>query len=587
MITQRTLDDVVSTLTNVTRIGDLSGLSAFPEFDQDLVAPVIEEAGKLAEQVLAPLNPTGSQHGAKLVDGDVIAAPGFKEAYQAYCEGGWNGLAFPEEFGGQGLPSTLAVAVMELVQAANMSFSLCPMLTFGAIEALLAHGTENQKQTYLPKLVSGEWTGTMNLTEPQAGSDVGALKTKAVPNGDGSYAISGQKIFITWGDHDLTENIIHLVLARLPDAPAGSKGISLFLCPKFLLDSDGNPGERNAVRCIGLEKKMGIHASPTCVMEYDGATGWMIGEPNRGLAAMFTMMNSARLQVGIQGVAQSEAAFQVARAYAQERKQGTAPGEREPVSIIRHADVQNMLLKMRAKTMASRAVCYECARSGDLAEAGADEATRRMAKFREDILTPVAKAWSTDIGVESASLGVQVHGGMGFMEETLAAQIYCDARIAPIYEGTNGIQAADLVARKLPRDGGALFFALMDEFRATERELHDSSDKSLNQLAHRLAKGIDLLSDASNWVIKTLPVNADAVQFGATAYLEIFGRVAGVHYLARGAVTAINSNSNSAKDLMMLALYLAETELACVGGLLARVRLGEVLPEDVRSGLLG
>ncbi|MAI91248.1 acyl-CoA dehydrogenase [Ponticaulis sp.] len=586
MITAKTLEDVISTLSHVTRIDEFSATSSFPEFDQELVRPIIEEAGRLASEVLAPLNRTGDEHGAKLVDGDVIAAPGFKEAYDAFREGGWMSLAFPEEYSGQGLPQTMALPVMELIQAANMSFSLCPMLSFGAIEALMAHGTDEQKTTYLPKLVSGEWTGTMNLTEPQAGSDVGALKTKAEPIGDGSYAITGQKIFITWGDHDLTDNIIHLVLARLPDAPAGSKGISLFLCPKFLLDDAGEPGERNGARCIGLEQKMGIHASPTCVMEFDGAKGWMIGEPNKGLAAMFTMMNSARLQVGIQGVAQSEAAYQAARQYADERLQGRRPGEAGAAAIVRHADVQNMLLNMRAKTLTARAICYECARAGDVAHTSNDDAAKTQAKWREEILTPIAKAWSTDIGVEMASLGVQVHGGMGFMGETLAAQIYRDARIAPIYEGTNGIQAMDLVSRKLPMAGGKAIASMLDEYIRTAEELKASADDSLKHVGKKLGAAIGILRQASDWLSANGPDGADASMFGATAYLDMFGKVAGVHYLARGAMHAQSAGSNSAGELTDLALFLSEFDLSLVEGLLDRVRLGETLSYNRRMELL-
>ncbi|MAI91585.1 acyl-CoA dehydrogenase [Ponticaulis sp.] len=586
MITSATIDDVTKVLTDVTGIGALSGQDTFPEFDEDLVGPVLEEAGKLAKDILAPLNQSGDREGAVLRDGQVYSAAGFKDAYAAFRDGGWMGLAFPEEYGGQGLPKTLAVAVMELVQAANMSFSLCPMLTFGAIEALIAHGTEEQKASYLPKLVSGEWTGTMNLTEPQAGSDVGALKTKAEPNGDGSYAITGQKIFITWGDHDLTDNIVHLVLARLPDAPSGSKGISLFLCPKFLLDENGEPGERNSVGCIGLEHKLGIMASPTCVMEYDGAKGWLIGEPNKGLAAMFTMMNSARLQVGVQGVAMSEAAYSTARQYAEERKQGRAAGVDGSSPIINHPDIQNMLLQMRARTMAARSICFECAQATDIAETASETADAKAAKQLEEILTPIAKSWSTDIGMLSASIGVQIHGGMGFMGETLASQLYRDARIAPVYEGTNGIQAIDLATRKLSMADGGAILGLLDQFAENAAAMASGDDRLLKLTGDRLSKAVTALRAATEWLLDVRKGNADALLFGATAYQELFGRVAGVHYLARGAMSANGKGSNSGKELASLALFLADFDLGDAEGFLARIKLGEALSPEDRMELL-
>ncbi|MEO1405492.1 MAG: acyl-CoA dehydrogenase family protein, partial [Pseudomonadota bacterium] len=408
------VSDLAFTLDKIAGLSRLEGLSGLQSYDPDLVGPILEEAGKLARDVLAPLNQEGDKAGALLTENGVKAAPGFAEAYGAFRDGGWMGLAFPEEWGGQGLPKALALAVMEMVHGANMAFGLCPLLTFGSIEALLAHGTEEQKQTYLPNLIAGNWTGTMNLTEPQAGSDVGALKSKAIPNGDGSYSITGQKIYITWGDHDIAENIVHLVLARLPDAPEGSKGVSLFVAPKFLVNEDGTLGERNALKCIGLEKKLGIHASPTCVMEYDGAKGWLVGAPNKGLACMFTMMNSARLNVGLEGVAVGEAAYQTAHAYAQERKQGKAEGVDGAAPILHHADVRRTLTTMRARVAAARAICYACGVAADLAENAETEDAKADAKLREDLLTPIAKAWSTDIGVEVASMGVQVHGGMGF-----------------------------------------------------------------------------------------------------------------------------------------------------------------------------
>ncbi|MGE6697935.1 acyl-CoA dehydrogenase [Hyphomonas sp. NPDC076900] len=561
------VSDIEFALTAFARIERLQGLPGHEAYDPDLVRPILEEAAKLARDVLAPLNPVGDAHGAVLTADGVVAPPGFGDAYKAFVEGGWMGLAAPEEWGGQGLPKALALGVMEMFHGANMAFGLCPMLSFGAIEALLAHGTDAQRAAYLPKLVSGEWTGTMNLTEPQAGSDVGALKTKAEPLEDGSYSITGQKIFITWGDHDMAENIIHLVLARLPDAPAGSKGISLFIVPKFILDAEGNPGERNGARCIGLEKKMGIHGSPTCVMEYSAAKGWLIGEANRGLACMFTMMNSARLNVGLEGVAVGEAAFQTAFAYAQERKQGAAAGVTGAAPILHHADVRRTLTTMRAKVAAARAICYACGVAADLAHSSPDADLRAAAKMREDLLTPIAKAWSTDVGVEVASLGVQVHGGMGFMNETLAAQLYRDARIAPIYEGTNGIQAIDLVGRKLSGTKGASMQAMLAEVEETVREARATNDPQLVQIADRLKAASAALSEASDWMVKTLADEPEKGLAGATEYLALAGDVIGGHFLALGAIAArAGQDMDQRARQLALAGFFAETALASAPG---------------------
>ena len=474
------VDLMAHTLRRIAGLDRLAASGALPNFDIDLIQPVLEEANRLARDVLSPLNKIGHQHGVTLSADGVVSAPGFRDAYQRFAEGGWMGLAFPEAYGGQALPKALAAAVMEMIHGSNMAFGLCPLLSFGVIEGLLAHGSDEQKAMYLPKLISGEWTGTMNLTEPQAGSDVGALKSRATPNPDGSYAITGQKIFITWGDHDMTDNIVHLVLARLPDAPAGSRGISLFVAPKFLVNPDGSLGARNGVRCIGLEKKMGIHASPTCVMEYDGATAWLVGEANRGLAAMFTTMNSARLAVGLEGVGLGEAAAQTALAYALDRRQGSAPGVEGSAPIVRHPDVRRSIVRMQAMTQAARGICYACASAADLAEHAPTPEERSAARLREDLLTPIAKAWSTDRAVECASTGVQVHGGMGFMYETEAAQHYLDVRIAPIYEGTNGIQAIDLVGRKLAMAGGAAMEAMLSEIRDTAEEARRSPEAAAN-----------------------------------------------------------------------------------------------------------
>ena len=519
----------------------LPGVAALPAFEQatpDLVDAVLAEAGKLADEVIAPLNPVGDREGARLENGVVRTPTGFKAAYQAYVEGGWNGLAADADHGGQGLPLSLALPVQEMWTSASMGFSLCPMLTQGAIEALTSHGSEQQKRLYLPKLIEGSWTGTMNLTEPQAGSDVGAVRTRAVKQADGSYKITGQKIFITYGDHDFTDNIIHLVLARLPDAPPGTRGISLFLVPKYLLDKDGNPGVANDLRCAGLEHKMGIHASPTCVMAYGdggGATGFLIGEENRGLEYMFTMMNNARLNVGLQGVAIGERAYQQARAYAETRIQSRdVAGSAEPVAIIRHPDVRRMLLTMRAMTEAGRAICYATAAAIDKARHHPDPQQARHWALRNDLLTPVAKAWCTDMGVEVASLGVQVHGGMGFIEETGAAQHYRDARIAPIYEGTNGIQANDLVFRKVQRDGGKAMGTLIEEMRANG---HGGAN---------LRAAVDALAKATEWLVAARE-KPRAAAAGAADYLRLFGLTLGGHLMALSARAAEDAANGDAQ----------------------------------------
>ena len=566
--------DIEFALTKLAGLSKFEGHPAFENYDPDLIAPILDEAGKLARDILAPLNQTGDKAGANLTDAGVEAAPGFAEAYAAFRDGGWMGLSAPEEWGGQGLPKVLGLAVMEMFHGANMAFALCPMLSFGAIEALLAHGTDDQKAMYLPKLVSAEWTGTMNLTEPQAGSDVGALKTKAIPNGDGSYAISGQKIYITWGDHDVADNIIHLVLARLPDAPDGSRGVSLFIVPKRIVHADGSLGENNEVKCIGLEEKVGIHASPTCVMEYDQAQGWLIGEENKGLACMFTMMNSARLNVGLEGVGVGEAAWQTAFEYAQERKQGKAAGVSGAAPILHHADVRRMLTTMRAKVMAARAICYATGVAADLAETGLTAEERETAKLREELLTPIAKAWSTDMGVEVASLGVQVHGGMGFMNETLAAQLYRDARIAPIYEGTNGIQAIDLVGRKLSMADGAAMTAMIAEIDDTARQARDTNDPNLVQVADRLVAANLALSEATAWMKAMMTENREVALAGATAYLALAGDVIGGHFLTKGAVEARSESGQIRGRMTALAGFFAETSLAAAPGAVAGITHG-------------
>ncbi len=512
-------------------IADLPGLAQLPHFEAataDLVDAILEEAGKLSAGVFAPLNRIGDTEGAKLANGVVTLPAGVREAYAAYVEGGWMTLGADPAWGGQGLPFVLATAVQEQTTSANMALSLCPMLSQGAIEALTAHGSEDQKQTYLTKIISGEWTGTMNLTEPQAGTDVGALRTVATPAEDGTWRIKGSKIFITWGEHDVAENIIHLVLARTPGSPKGTKGISLFIVPKFLVNADGSLGARNDLRCVSIEHKLGIHSSPTCTMSYgdhDACVGYMIGGENAGMRAMFTMMNHARINVGLQGVSIAERAYQHAVAYAKERVQVRR--------IIEFADVRRMLMTMRGLTEAARALTYLNAAAVDRAHAETDELAQREAQALADLLTPVTKAFSTDVGVEVASLGVQIFGGMGFIEETGAAQHYRDARIAPIYEGTNGIQAMDLVGRKLPQGRWKSLFA---DMRADFALLTGETAG----LAPYLEDALAALESATTWLAEGGAAGgADDNAAGATPYLRMFGLTVGGWLLAKQAAAAV------------------------------------------------
>ena len=510
--------------------------------DADMVGDILSGASAFASDVLAPTNWNGDQSPAELEDGNVTTSPGFKEAYTAFVEAGWQTVALPEELGGMGLPQVVSVATNEMIYAANMALGLAPMLTSSAVKAIAAHGTDEQRETYLPKMVTGEWSGAMCLTEPQAGSDLSTVRTKAVPNGDGSYAISGQKIYITWGDHDCADNIIHLVLARLPDAPEGTKGISLFLCPKMFVNADGSLGERNGFRPIGLEHKLGIHGSPTCTMEFEKATGWLVGEENRGLACMFTMMNEARLFVGVQGVAIGERAYQAALQYAHDRVQGVPIDSEVGAPIVDHPDVRRMLVHMKTRLMGARAINMATAAAADLAEHGVEGASKL-----EQLLTPISKAYGSDIGVEAASIGVQVHGGMGFVEETGAAQHYRDARIAPIYEGTNGIQAIDLVGRKLRRDGGEGMRAAIHAMRGWV-ELCEDDDL----LEHALRDGLDTLSTATDIVLNAS--DADALA-GAAAYLELCGLVMAGAYLTKAAMQGVKADDPGAEGMTALARY--------------------------------
>jgi alkylation response protein AidB-like acyl-CoA dehydrogenase len=512
---------------------------AFPAADADTVTAVLEAAGAFAADVLAPLNRPGDLAGARLENGVVRTAPGFADAYKAFAAGGWNGLTADPQHGGQGLPKALEIAVFEMVQGANMAFGLCPMLTLAAIEAFQTHGTDAQKRTYLPKLISGEWTGTMNLTEPQSGSDLGLISTRAEPDGEGGYRLTGQKIFITWGDHDVAGNIVHLVLARLPDAPAGSRGLSLFLAPKVLVSADGSLGAANGIKPASLEHKLGIHASPTCVMLFEGARAELVSAPNQGLAAMFVMMNAARLQVGVQGVAIAERAYQQALAYALERKQGrSAWTGATPSRLFDHPDIRRSLMLMKARIEAARGVCLSTAVAADLARHATNPVDREAASLREDLLTPVAKAWSTDMGVEVASLGLQIHGGMGFIEETGAAQHYRDARITPIYEGTNGIQAIDLMGRKLALGKGRAVRELVAEIYPTASALKSADDAWLHTVGARLEAGLAAVQSATGWMLERRGHAQPDALAGATPYLKLLGDVVGGWMLAKGALEA-------------------------------------------------
>ena len=546
--------DIAFTLKHSAGLERAIADGIYGDLDLATIDAVLEEAGKFASDVIAPLNSVGDKHGTPFKDGKVITPPGWKEAYTSWAAAGWNGLASPNDYGGQGLPQAVNAACIEMWNSASMAFGIGPVLTMAAVDALHAYGSDDLKARYLEKLISGEWMGTMQLTEPQAGSDVGALRTKAERASDGTYRITGQKIFITYGEHDLTDNIIHFVLARLPDAPAGTKGISLFLIPKFLPD-----GTRNDVRAHSVEHKLGIHASPTCTMVYGdkgGALGWLIGEEHKGMLAMFKMMNRARLAVGLQGVAIAERATQQALAYARDRKQG-------PATIINYPDVKRMLLTMRGLTGAARAICYATAIAIDRSERSKTEAERQAAHERASLLTPVAKAFSTDIGVEVSSLGVQVHGGMGYIEETGAAQHFRDARIAAIYEGTNGIQAIDLVARKVPLNRGKTVEAYIGELRDIVGRVQAVNDPSLGETGARLAESVDSLERATHWLLKQQ--DAANIQAAATPYLRLFGNTAGGCMLADDALAALRAGDGASRTA--LTRFFAENIVVQANGL--------------------
>ncbi|WP_029047443.1 acyl-CoA dehydrogenase [Cupriavidus sp. amp6] len=537
------LKDMLFVMNELAGLDAVSRLPGFEEATPETAGAVLDEAAKFNEQVLTPLNRTGDLDPSSWKDGVVTTTPGFKDAFRQFGEGGWQGVLHPQDFGGQGLPKLIATACIEMLNSANLSFALCPLLTDGAIEALLTAGSDEQKATFLPKLISGEWTGTMNLTEPQAGSDLAAVRTRAEPQGDGTYKVFGTKIFITYGEHDMAKNIVHLVLARTPDAPEGVKGISLFIVPKYLVNADGSLGERNDVHCVSIEHKLGIKASPTAVLQFGdhgGAIGTLVGEENRGLEYMFIMMNSARFAVGMQGVAVSERAYQQAVAYARERVQSRPVdgSAREAVTIIHHPDVKRMLMTMRALTEGARAVAYVAAAASDTAHQHPDEAVRKQSQAFYEFLVPVVKGWSTELSIDVASLGVQVHGGMGFIEETGAAQHYRDARILPIYEGTTAIQANDLVGRKTVRDGGAVARAICAQIAETEAALGKHGGAAFTAVQAQLANGRAALEAVVEFVVANTKSDPNAVFAGSVPYLKLCGIVFSGWQLGRAMLAA-------------------------------------------------
>ena len=567
--------DLTFALEHVVGYEQIAQLPGFEHADLDTVVEVLSEVGDFMAELVAPTNRAGDIEGSRLnPDGTVTTPTGFKEAYAAFVEAGWGSVPLPEEFGGGGFPRSIGLAIQELTTTANMAFALAPLLTQGAIEALLNYGTDEQKQQYLPKMVTGEWAGTMNLTEPHAGSDVGALTTKAVKRDDGTYAISGQKIFITFGDHDLSEQIVHLVLARTPDAPAGTRGISCFIVPKFLINDDGSLGERNGVHTVGVEHKMGIHGSPTCVLSYEDATGYLVGEENIGMRIMFVMMNSARLSVGMQGLAVSELAYQQSLDYARERIQGRAIGATQDSPIIDFPDVRRMLMTQKAYIAAMRRMMLLTATYTDVSTHHPDAAVRARANEIVGLLTPINKSFGTDLGNELTSLALQIHGGMGFIEETGAAQHYRDVRIAAIYEGTNGIQAADLVGRKLPvRDGASAL-----EFIATMRELDSELAAAGDEFASirtQLSAQLDTLEQTTVWMLRTGATDPNAVLSGSTPYQRIWGLVLGGWLMAKSALAARGLDADGiAESQLPLARFYAEQLLPQAAGLAGAATAG-------------
>jgi 3-(methylthio)propanoyl-CoA dehydrogenase len=586
------LDDIRFTLNHVARLEEISKLNGYQHADPDTVDTIIEEAARFFEEVIAPLNRIGDEQGSVLdPDGQVLTPEGFKQAYAKYVEAGWAAAQAPVEWGGGGLPYTVGVVIEELFKTANLAFSLCPLLTHGAIVALERHGSDSLKETYLEHLVSGRWSGTMVLTEPHAGSDLGTILTRAEPQDDGSYRLFGTKIFITWGDHDLTENVIHFVLARTPDSPPGTKGISMFLVPKYTLDGEGNPGERNDYKVVSLEHKLGIHASPTCVLSFGdegmGATGYLVGEEHAGMRNMFTMMNAARIGVGMEGLASTERALQRAASYARERVQGRAIGSpsHEPVAIIEHPDVRRMLLTMKAYSEAMRALLYWTAQEGDYAAHGETEERRAEASDRLALITPIVKAWSTDVGFDMTSVGIQVHGGMGYVEETGAAQHLRDSRIAMIYEGTNGIQAIDLVLRKLPLENGQVVARFIEGMTPIMSEMTEHDD--LGAFRDELTTAIQGLADTTTWMGERLVAgDLDSALAGATPYLRQFGTVVGGWLMAVAAVAAKGSpggySSDFLADKVNTARFYGEHLLPQANGLIPTIKAGPDLLASAR-----
>ncbi|HTR09517.1 MAG TPA: acyl-CoA dehydrogenase [Paraburkholderia sp.] len=535
---QAPTSDMLFVMKELAGLEDIAKLPGGEDAAPETVEAVLHESAKLCGEVIEPLNVQGDRNPSRWENGTVHATPGFKQAFRQYVEGGWQGVQHPQEYEGQGLPKLVGTPCMEMLNAANLSFALCPLLTDGAIEALLTAGSEAQKQRFVPKLISGEWTGTMNLTEPQAGSDLAAVRTRAEPQGDGTYKLFGTKIFITWGEHDMAENIVHLVLARTPDAPEGVKGISLFIVPKFLVNEDGTLGARNDVHCVSIEHKLGIKASPTAVLQFGdhgGALGQLIGEENRGLEYMFIMMNAARFAVGMQGVAISDRAYQKALAYAKERVQSRPVdgSAKQAATIIHHPDVRRMLATMRALTEAARALAYVAAGESDRAHRDPDEAARAQHQARYEYLVPIVKGWSTELSLEVTSLGVQVHGGMGFIEETGAAQFYRDARILPIYEGTTAIQANDLIGRKTLRDGGAVARALLGDIAQTVDALGAHEGAAFEAMRKHLALGAQALASTVDFVLAKAKSDPNAVFAGSVPYLKLAGIVLGGWQMAR------------------------------------------------------
>lgn len=584
---QAPTQDMAFIIRHLVDFDALSKLPGFEEFSEDVVQAILEEAGKFANGVISPLNTAGDTQGAALQsDHTVKTSPGFKEAYAQYAEAGWNSLSADPNHGGQGLPELLATATNEMWHSASMAFALCPMLTAGAIHAIAHHGSQDQQQRYLPKLISGQWAGTMNLTEPQAGSDLAAVTTKAVPDGD-HYLITGIKIYITYGEHDLTDNIIHLVLARLPDAPAGVKGISLFIVPKYLVNDDGSLGQRNDLKCLSLEHKLGIHGSPTAVMSYGengGAIGYLVGKPNEGLAYMFTMMNHARLNVGLQGVSIAERALQQALWYAYDRVQGKTliPGDSsgKPAPIAYHPDVRRMLASMQCRVQAMRALTYEAAAYLDLAEHASDTTAAAKAQARVDLLIPIVKGWCTEQSQDIASLGVQVHGGMGYVEETGAAQHLRDARITTIYEGTTAIQANDFVGRKILRDQGQAISTLLDDIESTAKDLKQCGDEPTSRLAEQLQTGAETLKACVDWVLENGKINPAATYFGSVPLLMLAGDVLGGWMMARGALVALTGadiEASLAQAKIHAALVYGDTVLMPALGRAHQIQAGDAL----------